>query len=244
MGTRCRETALKVPGGLTGIELLGGELTATAEIAGSPSDVLINQVYLAEGGYTAVVLPLKIRLGNPVLGNNCYIGSDAHPIVLNLTDGTTSPPPPAKPISGSKGTLEVVGKRKITRISGNKLVDNSFAVPAATGCGTNALLDAVDHGPGQPRRRPARGGRPQRGHHERLASSRRSRPTRPNTPSRPRKKGRNSQGPPPGRATRPCSSGEPARRGRAFDENLSGRPGWAGRALGESQPAELPSSSS
>jgi len=139
-GNTLSSTVLKVPGGLTGIELIGGELTATAEIAGSPSDIKINQFFLAEGGGIAVTLPLKIRLGNPVLGNECYIGSNAHPIVLNLTDGTTSPPPPAKPISGSKGTLEVIGKKKITRISGNKLVDNSFAVPAATGCGTNALL--------------------------------------------------------------------------------------------------------
>jgi hypothetical protein len=139
-GNTLSKTALKVPGGLTGIELLGGELTATAEIAGSPSDILINQVYLAQGAYTAVVLPLKIKLGNPVLGDDCYIGSDAHPILLNLTDGTTNPPPPAHPISGSKGTLETVGKKKIIRISANKLVDNSFAVPAATGCGTNPLL--------------------------------------------------------------------------------------------------------
>jgi hypothetical protein len=139
-GNTLSRTALEVPGGLTGIELLGGELTATAEIAGSPGDVLINQVYLAEGAYTAVVLPLKIKLGNPVLGENCYIGSNAHPIVLNLTDGTTNPPPPAHPISGSKGTLETVGRKKILRISANKLVENSFSVPAATGCGTSPLL--------------------------------------------------------------------------------------------------------
>ena len=136
-------TPLKVPGGLTGIELLGGELTATAELAGPASDVQINQVYLAQGIYTAVVLPLKIKLDNPVLGENCYIGSDAHPIVLNLTDGTTSPPSPTHPISGEKGTLADIGKNKIIRITGNKLVDNSFAVPAATGCGTNSLLTGL-----------------------------------------------------------------------------------------------------
>ena len=139
-GNTLSRTVLKVPGGLTGIELLGGELTATAEIAGPPSAVRINQVDLAQGAYTAVVLPLKIKLGNPILGEECYIGSDADPIVLNLTDGTTSPPPPARPITGSKGTLADVGKGRIVRIAGNVLVDNSFAVPAATGCGTNPWL--------------------------------------------------------------------------------------------------------
>ncbi|MGO9490048.1 MAG: hypothetical protein ACLQBB_13610 [Solirubrobacteraceae bacterium] len=116
--------ALTVPGGLIGIEGLGGEVTATAELAGP---VEVNQFYLLEGGGTAVVLPLKIKLDNPLLGGSCWIGSDSEPVVLNLHDS-------------AKGTLELAGKKKITKITGNSLLDESFAVPAATGCGTPSWL--------------------------------------------------------------------------------------------------------
>jgi hypothetical protein len=142
-GNTLSKTVLKVPGGLTGIELLGGELTATAEIAGPATGILINQAFLLGGNHIAVVLPLKIKLGNPILGEECYIGSDADPIRLELTDGTTSPPSPAKPISGKVGTTSEIAKRKITLISGNTLVDNSYAVPAATGCGTGLLRGLI-----------------------------------------------------------------------------------------------------
>ncbi len=58
----------KVPGGLLGIGLLegiGGEVTATATIAGPATGVLVNQLSLIEGGGVAVQLPLKIKLDNP-----------------------------------------------------------------------------------------------------------------------------------------------------------------------------------
>lgn len=38
--------------------------------------------------------------------SNRPVGSDADPIVLNLTDGTTEPPAPNAPISGKIGTIE------------------------------------------------------------------------------------------------------------------------------------------
>lgn len=142
-GNTLSKTVLKVPGGLTGIELLGGELTATAELAAPASAIQVNQASLLGGKHTAVVLPLKIHLGNPVLGEECYIGSNSDPIVLELTDGTTSPPAPAKPISGKVGTMTEIAKKKILEITGNTLVDNSFAVPAATGCGTGILRGLI-----------------------------------------------------------------------------------------------------
>jgi len=43
---------------------------------------------------------LEVRLENPFLGNSCYIGSNAHPVVIEFTSGTTSPPAPNKPING------------------------------------------------------------------------------------------------------------------------------------------------
>ncbi len=140
VGPAISETPLTVPGGLIGIEGLGGEVSATAYLAGAPSSILLDRVNLLSGKGTAIVLPLKIKLSNPLLGEECWIGSESHPIALHLTDGTTAPPWPNKPVTGVPGTEGGAGKGKILVISGNTLVDNSFAVPGASGCGTNPLL--------------------------------------------------------------------------------------------------------
>jgi hypothetical protein len=133
-----------IPGGLTGLtELIGGPVYATAEIAGAPSDVLVTAVFLGFGHDTAVQLPIKVHLENPILGPNCYIGSDANPIVLHLTDGTTKPPPGTEPISGKIGTNEGRDKGRLITFINNTLVDNTFPVPAATGCGTGFLLEPI-----------------------------------------------------------------------------------------------------
>jgi hypothetical protein len=52
---------------------------------------------------------VKVRLENPFLGSECYVGSNSSPVVLNLTTGTTSPPAPNKPIKGTVGNIEVNG---------------------------------------------------------------------------------------------------------------------------------------
>jgi hypothetical protein len=146
------KTPQEVPGGLTGLSTtIGGPVTATAELAGTASSVIINKGNLLTQTGTAVTLPIKVKLDNEILGANCYIGSDAEPIVLHLTTGTTSPSFPNQPISGSAGTLEGAGKGKIIKIKGNSLVDNNFAVPGANGCGENPLIDlVVDAGVGIP----------------------------------------------------------------------------------------------
>jgi hypothetical protein len=131
-----------VPGGLTGLsELIGGEVKATAEQAGT---IEVNGAALGEGeNSTAVLLPIRVHLENEMLGPNCYVGSEADPILLHLTTGTTSPPAGTEPISGSKGEQPGKDKGKLLTFLGTSLVDNTFAVPAATGCGTNALLEPV-----------------------------------------------------------------------------------------------------
>jgi len=147
-GETLSKTPLTVPGGLVGIAGLGGEVTATAELAGPPSSVIIDRWNLIGGKTPAVTLPLKVKLSNEVLGEECYIGSEAEPIVLHLTTGTTSPPSPAEPITGSVGNREAGrAKGKIRYIEKASLVDNDFAVPGASGCGgsLSAVVDlAVD----------------------------------------------------------------------------------------------------
>lgn len=41
---------------------------------------------------SVVTVPVKVHLHNPVLGPNCYIGSNADPIVLNLQETLNSAP--------------------------------------------------------------------------------------------------------------------------------------------------------
>jgi hypothetical protein len=148
-GNTLSRTPLEVPGGLTGIPGLGGEVTATAEIAGPASSVILDAGNLYRSSGTAITLPLKVKLDNPALGEECYIGSDAEPIVLHLTTGTTDPPPPAQPISGRLGFptgRAFKGKHKPGLISVYKqltLVDNSYSVPGVNGCG-GSLAPVMD----------------------------------------------------------------------------------------------------
>ncbi len=130
-GNTLSRTALTVPGGLVGIEGLGGEVTATAELAGP---VTLDTTALLQGG-PSVILPLKVKLDHPVLGSSCYIGSNSEPVTVALTTGSTSPPGPNTPISGKTGTLSFAAAGTIVRVTGTVLVENAFAVPGVNGCG-------------------------------------------------------------------------------------------------------------
>ena len=149
-GETLSKTSLTVPGGLLGVEGLGGEVTATAELAGT---VKLNAVNLSFAKGTAVSLPLKVKLGNPLLGPECLIGSEREPIAVELTTGTTSPPAPNEPLAGNRGHISLVGDDRIELVSGSSLVDNSFAVGGANGCGGLLFLlidPAVDLSAGVP----------------------------------------------------------------------------------------------
>ncbi len=140
-GNTLSPTPLTVPGGLTEIEglPLGGEVTAATELAGP---VEVFEENLAEGRGPSVKLPVKVKLENPLLGEECYVGSDTEPIVLQLTTGTTKPPSGTAPITGNPGTVSLNSTQTIITVSGASLVDNTFTAPAASGCG-GALLSPV-----------------------------------------------------------------------------------------------------
>lgn len=120
-------------------------VNAVTELAAPASSVVLNSAAAKYGEGTALLLPVKIKLENPLLGNECYIGSDTEPIVLEMTTGTTNPPPPNQPITGSLGVETVKAAGGILVDSGHTLVDNSFATPAATGCGGvfSSVIDPV-----------------------------------------------------------------------------------------------------
>jgi hypothetical protein len=140
-------TPMRVPGGLVGltglpeviidlITLGANRVYATPELAGTPSNPLVNPFRL----------PLKVKLTNPFLSDTCYIGSDEDPIMLMLTARTTNPPPPNQPISGRNPTLGFdPNNSRIAVASNGLLVDNAFAAPAARGCDLTGLgvIDAL-----------------------------------------------------------------------------------------------------
>jgi hypothetical protein len=161
-GNSLSKTELNVPGGLLGIinceEIKGSGffetlerntckaifenkttgVTATTElVATATNPAILDLAALSIGSGTALTLPVRVHLKNPLLGEGCYIGSEAHPIQLHLTTGTTSPPLPNKPIKGNPGKFkeEVEGEFGVTVVSENSLVDNAFSTPAAEGCG-------------------------------------------------------------------------------------------------------------
>ncbi len=161
-GNSLSKTELNVPGGLSGLvnceEIKGSGLFEVIEraackavfengltgvsmvtelVASTSNPAILNLAALIEEKGTGITLPVRTHLKNTLLGEACYIGSEAHPIQLHLTDGTTSPPEPNKPIKGKLGnpkTEEEKGWESI-KITENSLVDNSFSVPVAEGCG-------------------------------------------------------------------------------------------------------------
>jgi hypothetical protein len=163
-GNTLTKSPQKVPGGLSGLvkcneisnflERIACEVVfengatgvyATTELAAPASSVKLNSVALLEAEGTALSLPIKVRLENSLLGSSCYIGSNSHPIVIELTTGTTSPPAPNKPITGSPGEATGNEAGTILTLNHNSLVNNSYSAPGAEGCGGlfSFLIDPI-----------------------------------------------------------------------------------------------------
>jgi hypothetical protein len=158
-GETLSRTPQKVPGGLLGLvkcnEITGEGfleklargtceaifenkttgVNATLELAKPASSIGINTNNLLNASGTALSLPVKVHLENPLLGGECYIGSSSSPVTLNLTTGTTSPNSPNKPITGKVGTLKQKEAFNFIEITENTLVNNEFSAPEASGCG-------------------------------------------------------------------------------------------------------------
>lgn len=166
-GKTLSKTPQNVPGGLAGLincpeisnflERIACEVTfengltgvtATTELAAPATSIEINVNNLVGATGTALTLPIKVKLNNPFLGESCYIGSNAHPISLPLTTGTTTPPEPNKPITGKIGNVTFKDEFALTVITENTLVNNSFAAPGAEGCGGifSFLIDPIIDG--------------------------------------------------------------------------------------------------
>lgn len=121
-------------------------VTATVELAGEPSTIVLNETHLLEEtSETALALPVKVKLSNPFLGETCYVGSDEHPIVINLVSGTSGV------LSGVAGELSSNEAGSILTLAQDSLVNNTYVAPGVNGCGVAGGADtAIDHAIGLP----------------------------------------------------------------------------------------------
>jgi hypothetical protein len=163
-GETLSKTPEPVPGGLTGLvnckEIsnflvrLGCEsvfengltgVNSTLELAKPASEIRISEVRLLGQRETALLLPVKVHLENPLLGSSCYVGSSSSPLIWNLTTGTTAPPAPAAPIKGALGKISL-SEEEVLTTEGTVLVDNTWSAPQASGCGgpiVELILDPI-----------------------------------------------------------------------------------------------------
>jgi hypothetical protein len=112
------------------------DLTATTEFAGSPSAVQIDTQDLVEAKGGGLSLPVKIKLSSPLLGEGCYIGSDAHPVLVPLTTGTTARSSSSRPsITGKPGHAHFKDEYNLVTLDEDSLVNDSFPAPRARSCG-------------------------------------------------------------------------------------------------------------
>jgi hypothetical protein len=111
------------------------ELTATTELAAPASAVQIDTQDLIEAQRGGLSLPVKIKLSSPLLGAGCYIGSDAHPVSIPLTTGTTTRLPGRSSITGKPGHAHFRDEYNLVTLDDNTLVNDSFPAPLASNCG-------------------------------------------------------------------------------------------------------------
>ena len=164
-GVTLSKTPQPVPGGLAGIVnckeikefllriscevtfengLTG--LNSTLELAKPATDIRLSEFRIAAEEGVGMILPVKVHLENPFLGSSCYVGSSSSPLIWNLTSAETNPPLPNKPIHGFGGEGEFLEEAKIVVLKNNKIVDNAWAAPGATGCGgflVELILDPI-----------------------------------------------------------------------------------------------------
>jgi hypothetical protein len=118
-------------------------VTATVELAKPASAIKVNVNNLINEEGTALGLPTKVKLSNPILGNNCYLGSSSSPVQINFTTGTSGK------LTGALGELSFNESFTLATIKGGRLVNNTFTAPGVSGCGgifsifVDPLVDSI-----------------------------------------------------------------------------------------------------
>jgi hypothetical protein len=156
---------VQIPGGLLGLmcpsnvpavtavcdEITDSQLnavTAVVESAGTPSNFSI--VAGLSSGVPILTVPVMIQLENPLLGSDCYLGSESDPILLQPENVTT--PTVQQEGFDADGTPDATnGVMGAIFSTGGTQEDDTAAIPGASGCGLLGILDpAVDLKDGLP----------------------------------------------------------------------------------------------
>jgi len=93
------------------------------------TDIFLSTENLIFEEGIALGLPVRIHLENAILGPSCYIGSSTKPVQIDLTTGQSGE------LHGASGSLTFNDPFTVTTLTNTKLVNNTFATPAASGCG-------------------------------------------------------------------------------------------------------------
>ncbi|WP_217252196.1 hypothetical protein [Streptomyces sp. AC602_WCS936] len=116
------------------------KITATMESVGAP--YAFDQTAGVLTDAPIVALPVRIHLENPLLGDKCYIGTAADPIVLRPENRDY--PAFGMTFFQGDGTADPAGEMSRINLSGATQNDSTFAVPGATGCGLDlGLINAA-----------------------------------------------------------------------------------------------------
>jgi len=118
---------------------------ATVELAGPAEQIrLYPGNLLAEEG-TAFRFAVKVKLSNPFLGEECYVGSNEAPITVPFSTGSSGP------LKGKIGRIVFENGGESLVIWGDTLVASEFESPGVHGCGVEGGADeAVDSALGLP----------------------------------------------------------------------------------------------
>ena len=110
--------------------------TATVELAGPSSAIQVNVNNLLGENGTAFAFPVKVKLNNPFFGDDCYVGSNTSPIVVDFTTGKSGE------LDGKNGsTLKGDRNGFLITVHTDTLVNNTFASPGVEGCGVEGGAD-------------------------------------------------------------------------------------------------------
>jgi streptogramin lyase len=132
-GSQFESTAVEVPGGIIGTIPGIGPILGLTPITLLPfnklttTETLVGPITVANGaGGIAATATVNIHLNNTLLGSNCVIG----PITEKLA--------PTPRSGGALTDLSLNWQPQTV-----ELKDNTFTVPAASGCGIGGILDGI-----------------------------------------------------------------------------------------------------
>ncbi|MFD3652992.1 hypothetical protein [Streptomyces sp. NPDC058620] len=147
-----------IPGGLLGI-MCPSNIPVVSAVCGQITNATLNKVtatvvsagapteFSLVAGITSgpiVRLPVRIHLENPLLGSNCYIGTNSAPVVLR-PGNASAPTLGVNRFDGDGTANQDEGSMIGFALTGAAQGDSTFAVPKATGCGLAGLLSwAID----------------------------------------------------------------------------------------------------